>query len=536
MKTYASIVLAVVAILITARESKGQDPLPTLCGEAIVYHSNGVLTSRTNAFRNLSELQGRPAAVMSEEEFEKLSFKLAYNTTNGSLLDLLEATRQDIGTDLHEIFWRYVTGLDPSRPASLREYVETIAAQLDAEALTAVQDLSSHVASYRNALREGNKVVLVAHSQGNFFANQGHANLTPVEHQRFGITSVATPDSYVAGNGSDTTLLEDLVVLAVAVAKRASSSPEPLPSNVTNNLASYDPLGHNFKKAYFARGSNSEVRVLSNIETTLARLGDASTSPLEVWAISPSGVVAPLAPGGIVQGSFVIKGKCFVEGATTVAVSLSEDQVELGVPVQLGTPEVSEDGTEIIVNYSLGCYTSRDNWIGKTFDIKVSAPTGEANIPVAVLDQVVTLVRVVGGTVEILATVDYSDCNGSGSQQIDFTASQSGMLTHDTNWFGLARTVDGWIPAEGSREYDNGVVSGVIVASLSSGGILTGSLPDENNSAPGQTSVRTIVETIDLNTGQYSGTLSARTDTGGACPSSTVTQQQRSAILTISGN
>jgi hypothetical protein len=109
-------------------------------------------------------------------------------------------------------------------------------------------DLRRHVQRYQGLLMSGNRVLVVAHSQGNLYANAAYGNLAgndTVPMDAFGIVSVATPASRVAGGGPYYTLMYDLVISAVQLAV-----PGTLPGNVTNSVSDSDWKHHSFIDSY----------------------------------------------------------------------------------------------------------------------------------------------------------------------------------------------------------------------------------------------------------------------------------------------
>ena len=62
----------------------------------------------------------------------------------------------------------------------MRDYVVETAARFD-HTLIQNEDLERHVQQYKSDILSGNKVVLVAHSQGNFFATLARQQLSETE-------------------------------------------------------------------------------------------------------------------------------------------------------------------------------------------------------------------------------------------------------------------------------------------------------------------------------------------------------------------
>ncbi|VAW49703.1 hypothetical protein MNBD_GAMMA04-1513, partial [hydrothermal vent metagenome] len=78
------------------------------------------------------------------------------------------------------------------------------------EALNLV-DLNRHVNSYKQSIESGRGVIVVAHSQGNFFTNKAYQLLTPWMRSYFQIIGVASPAASVAGGGPRISFDNDMV-------------------------------------------------------------------------------------------------------------------------------------------------------------------------------------------------------------------------------------------------------------------------------------------------------------------------------------
>lgn len=114
------------------------------------------------------------------------------------------------------------------------------------------------------------KLLLIAHSQGNFYANSFYDTVAGksggVPEESIGVYSVATPSGRVAGGGMWLTSDTDKVIANIAE-RTALRTMEP---NVHIELnADDDRLGHNFSGVYLKYKSG---RVISDIESSLAHL------------------------------------------------------------------------------------------------------------------------------------------------------------------------------------------------------------------------------------------------------------------------
>ncbi len=110
------------------------------------------------------------------------------------------------------------------------------------------------------------KLLLVAHSQGNFYANAFYDTVLDasggVPGQSLGVYSVATPADRVAGGGLYLTSDTDNVI---------SKLPNILKPNIHINFNANDDsgMGHDFSKIYLAYQGD---RIVSDIKTTLSKL------------------------------------------------------------------------------------------------------------------------------------------------------------------------------------------------------------------------------------------------------------------------
>ncbi len=137
--------------------------------ETVIFFGNGVKTAEKQAYDSRNVIQHELKAILPTEEFDKLEFDLAYNDTHGLPLDLLESTIQILTGNVSR-FWRLFWNLEPI-PDWFGDKIALLSTALDKTALLTTDSLWKHVNTYQTTIAEGKKVVLVAHSQGNFFGN-----------------------------------------------------------------------------------------------------------------------------------------------------------------------------------------------------------------------------------------------------------------------------------------------------------------------------------------------------------------------------
>ena len=130
------------------------------------------------------------------------------------------------------------------------------------------------------------KLLLVAHSQGNFYANSFYDTVAGkqggVPTESIGVYSVATPSGRVAGGGKWLTSDTDKVIAGVV--GRAPFK-KIMPPNTHIELQNGDdPAGHNFKDIYLKyRGAE----IVSDIRASLDRLSENISQSEDKSCISP---------------------------------------------------------------------------------------------------------------------------------------------------------------------------------------------------------------------------------------------------------
>lgn len=162
-----------------------------------VYFANGILTDEGNATANTDLLR---LTIFNEiynnnvDGFDKHIGKVdvAYNQTNGQTKDLLESLNQKIdGSLLDKI--KYL------------DILTTLGGLLTQDAHDS--DLELQVDKYRMSIKEGHRVLVVAHSQGNLFTGEAYKKLGEESssgwmQDYFEVISVASPRHEDIKNGT----------------------------------------------------------------------------------------------------------------------------------------------------------------------------------------------------------------------------------------------------------------------------------------------------------------------------------------------
>jgi hypothetical protein len=239
--------------------------------ETVVYFGNGINTPRYKAKYHKDLVSRRLKDSLPPDEYKLLQFEVSYNESSDLTIDLLEAIIQDLQTD-YSRFWRILGGIG-IMPDWFADIMNEIAAAVDRVALVTTDSLADQVNDYNKQIKEGKMVLLVAHSQGNFFGNQAYGVLNSTAKQSFGIVSVANPDSIIADGGPYTTLEEDKVIEYIGLVKDLLGLQVPKRPNLTNSPVELpDERGHSFINAYMVEGSNSDQKITSDMLSVLDNL------------------------------------------------------------------------------------------------------------------------------------------------------------------------------------------------------------------------------------------------------------------------
>lgn len=210
-------------------------------------------------------------------------------TDKQSAIDNMVALSKKVGFTWNGQSIKYQYLLNPSHIGGVGDFIKAIYQKyFDSET---VQDYDL-IEMWKTASTEINtqKVLLVAHSQGNFYANSLYDVLADKEGgipvQSIGVYSVATPASRVAGNGQWLTSETDHVIAGlVDFASRSIMPPNIRIEEVSGGL---DPFsGHDFTDVYLKYKSE---RIISDIKNSLYRLKENNIQDPQKPCITPPNI------------------------------------------------------------------------------------------------------------------------------------------------------------------------------------------------------------------------------------------------------
>lgn len=268
-----------------------------------IYFINGVWNSLAQARdgRNLIK-SAYKQSLENQYTSQKFEFKLAYNYSAGKVRDLIEL----IGQKLNEIntpdanqltaaqyYNLYMTAkaFDKVVPISAKPLI-TVIEEYFAGRITDSVNAASHIQKYQTDLQEGKRVLLIAHSQGNMFANQAISSLMNNYSSSIGMIGVASPAAITYNNSTYYTAHDDRVINALRILCNV------LPSNIENDPGIFnDPRdfsNHHFKESYFASGLASRAKIdedvsnyMANLQFPSAQLGSGAITVTLTWGSEP---------------------------------------------------------------------------------------------------------------------------------------------------------------------------------------------------------------------------------------------------------
>jgi len=177
--------------------------------------------------------------------------------------------------------------------------------------------VETHVALYRTELALGNRVLLVAHSNGNVYADEAYKRLGPEERSSVGVVAVGSVLGSVPGDGPYVTLIEDALIAVIR---------KWLPANTTNTGGAC-PEGfgcHEFVRFYLD-GLESGPKIVQAVSATIARLARPPGGPALALGLNQ----ATARPGDTLRLSLRVTNPGPARSADVYLGRLSPDGVTL---------------------------------------------------------------------------------------------------------------------------------------------------------------------------------------------------------------
>jgi hypothetical protein len=223
MKKQQWLLMSVLVLILANVSVYGQ----CLTQETTIFYGNGVNNTRFDAEDSRDRLQSELFANPDVNP-DCVSVRYAYNNNEPLELDIFEAAVQktnELYLDL-PFYWRLFYRLTDVAgiPAWFDTMMNMSLVGVKSTEYVIDNQLQEHLKMYREELVQGRQVIIVAHSQGNFYANEAWKALTPSERSQVSLVSVATPSDRVAGDGRYVTVDEDGIASFFAFALPANAS------------------------------------------------------------------------------------------------------------------------------------------------------------------------------------------------------------------------------------------------------------------------------------------------------------------------
>lgn len=308
---------------------------------AIIY-SNGMFNIKREARKSLKVLKAKlrqtsPAFVDSTKYEYHLAFASdgsqytppsinvhpilalldeAYVVANGAG-QVTEVVLQRILQEDVSAFWRWLSGKQDGGSA-LQNIMNTMASGINSSSYIYDTDLQNHVRLYKDLLNAGKRVIIVSHSQGNFYANASYSQLILSNSawvNSVGNVQVSSPASSnlgakLGGDEPQITVNEDMImnfVQSISLGETMPRKPKPdsgwspnmeeLGGPAARNAATY---GHNFVKWYLA-GSYTRKFILNGILNSIVWVkypSQCQTAPPIITTVAGNGDNISYGDGG----------------------------------------------------------------------------------------------------------------------------------------------------------------------------------------------------------------------------------------------
>ncbi len=161
-----------------------------------LYYANGIMMNDSEEkATEIWQIKIEEVLKNKQESYKKLEkIQNSYNRSQFFFDDLFESLEQKMS---NEFGWKQLT-------AYVTAFLTTHNIQEDWRVHG--DDLDQQVKNYKQSIRDGHGVIVIAHSQGNYYTNEAYEELDEWMKEYFHMFGVATPANHVAGfKAGDTT-------------------------------------------------------------------------------------------------------------------------------------------------------------------------------------------------------------------------------------------------------------------------------------------------------------------------------------------
>lgn len=297
LKVKVAIVLCLLAVGTSSSASNSAIEAQNLCDDsgAVVVYMNGVFSTPEGVDLSIRTLSSLYEKNYSTDEI--ISYEVLYNYTNGfeDLAEVFEqrATEQVAVLDgRFELFFEalrgdgsgwlaYISEVESAVGGVIEGFVEYAEAEI-VRTLTAFMgdtiatqiNYVEHSSRIDNWVLEGKKLLFVAHSQGNLFANAAYRYARgKVGPDSIKVVHVAPPAAQL--NGPHVLADKDRVIQALSLLGSVASVTDTIPGYLSRPAGAngkWDILGHGFVEIYINPTLPTANSVLNHIDEALQTL------------------------------------------------------------------------------------------------------------------------------------------------------------------------------------------------------------------------------------------------------------------------
>lgn len=269
------VLLVTLCLLTSAAQADTINPLlakSDLCGRFELYHINGVMTTPTGAQDNLNRIN---AVYGNAYNGHLVQSRLAYNQTRSFVKDFLDSAKQIINLYAMATWDKWMNAVtfgiySPFMDATVAKAVAdkvAFAWGFTRPNPYTDQEMNEIMAVIQANTSYGSRVVLLPHSQGNFYASLVYDKMVLVgikPAKSIGVVGLAVPYSSVRTGNVFITSWNDVIVDAVRL---ATLNNVLTPTVYIPYQPTVDVFGHKLIQTYMAHGpTQTEYKKLINAE------------------------------------------------------------------------------------------------------------------------------------------------------------------------------------------------------------------------------------------------------------------------------